>query len=116
MSYRNFTPHTINVQLANGESREFPSEGVARVTECQEVVATHDGIELRGTKYGRIEGLPTEGDGTTRIIVSMLVRQVNASLYAPRYDLVSPDTGKSCVRDEKGQIKAVTGFCIDADL
>jgi hypothetical protein len=113
MSYRNFTPHTINVQLANGESREFPSEGVARVTESQVVVDTHDGVELRGTTYGRIEGLPEEeGDGKTRFIVSMLVRQVNASRYAPRDDLVSPDTGRSCIRDEKGQIKAVTGFCI----
>lgn len=110
MSYRNFTPHPINVQVGD-QSREFPSEGVARVSESQEVVGEHDGIELRRTTYGSIEGLP-EPDGKTKFIVSMLVHQANERAQFARADLVSPDSGKSCIRDERGNIKAVTGFCV----
>lgn len=110
MSYRNFTPHPVNVQV-DGQNREFPSEGVARVTESQVVVGQHDGIELRRTSYGGIEGLP-EPDGKTRFIVSMLVRQANERSPFARADLVSPDSGKNYIRDERGNIKAATGFCV----
>ena len=108
MSFHNYTPHKINVC-----EREYPSEGVARVTETQEVVCLHDGIELRKTLYGAIEGLPDpDPDGKTLFIVSMVVRHINDLSVNRRTDLVSPDTGKSCIRDEKGNIKGVTGFCV----
>jgi hypothetical protein len=119
-AFLNYTPHAINVVItdpAKGETREicYLSDGVARVTEIQEIVGTHDGVELRATRYGTIEGLPDpqpDNSLTTRYIVSMLVRQVNERSPHPRSDLVSPDTDRSCIRDEKNQIKAVTGFCV----
>lgn len=111
MSYRNFCPHTINVVTAEGKEYAFPSEGVARVTETQKRCGSEYGIEIRSTEYGEIEGLPEDGayDVNTIFIVSLLVKQVAATKVVP-YLLVSPDTGKTAIRDENGQIKAVTGF------
>jgi hypothetical protein len=103
-----YTPHTINVQTSQGDQHAFPSQGIARVTEKQSVVGSESGIELRTTIYGEIEGLPEVKEGVF-VIVSLLVRQVNTASPNPRKDLVSPDTGASCIR-ENGVIKSVTGF------
>lgn len=109
-SFENYTPHAIVVQTPDN-TFTFQSKGIARVTESQEKVGEHGGFELRKTFYKEIEGLPEPKDGI-KYIVSMVVSQANARLCTPRTDLVSPDTGKTSIRDEKGMIKAVTGFTV----
>ena len=109
MNFCNYTPHEINIVLPTNKL-SFASMGVARVTESQRVLGMESGIELRETVYGEIEGLPESKDDCL-IIVSLLVKQVNAKSKNPRKDLVIPDTGASCIR-ENGQIKAVTGFVV----
>src|SRR5437879_1638997 len=107
-SYQNYTPHTINVHLDHGEQFEFPSQGIARVNESRTDMPSHGNIPIQKTTYGHIEGLPPSQQGV-KYIVSMVVSQVNQKSLNPRDDLVSPDTGRICIRDEKGNIKAVTG-------
>lgn len=110
MNFENYTPHTIIVQTPN-ETFTFLSKGIARVIESQKTIGHYHGIELRKTTYKDIEGLPEPKDDI-KFIVSMVVAQANARSSSPRHDLVCPDTGKSCIRDETGAIKAVTGFTV----
>jgi len=109
--FENYTPHTIVVKFNNDESISYPSFGVARVTEEQVICSKIENIEIRKTCYKDIIGLPEQADNK-KYIVSMVVAQANLKLLKPRTDLVSPDTGRTCIRDEKGQITAVTGFII----
>lgn len=108
--FENYTPHTIVVQTSQ-ETFTFPSKGSVRVLENQEKLGEYGGVELRKTNYGEIDGLPEPRNGI-KYIVSMVVIMANSKSINPREDLVSPDTGKSCIRDEKGMIKAVTGFTV----
>lgn len=110
-SYLNYTPHNIDVQLEDGTNVTIPSSGSARVTETRQSLQSHAGIPLQTTIYGHIEGLPEEKENI-KIIVSMLVTQINKNSLFPRKDLVSPDTGRTCMRDEKGNVKAVRGFLV----
>lgn len=109
--FENYTPHTIVVKPGNDEQLTFPSLGVARVTEEQSMRSKVENIELRETKYKEITGLP-EPSTNKMYIVSMVVAQANLRTTSPRVDLVCPDTGRTCLRDEKGQICAVTGFVV----
>lgn len=109
---KNYTPPTIVFRFQDGGEVSFHSEGVARVTETQEEVGTiKEVIPLRRTSYGEIVGLP-EVEENVLLIVSLVVRQANDLSPNPRKDLISPDTGKSCIRGDNGQIIAVTGFCV----
>jgi hypothetical protein len=104
--FENYTPHAVTIK-----SITFPSVGVARVEEEQLVVGNVEGFEIRQTIYKEIVGLPPQSSaGEVHYIVSMVVAQANARSREPRTDLLSPDTGKSCLRDAKGAIVAVTGF------
>jgi len=51
-----------------------------------------------------IEGLPPVIGGT----VYLVSRMVRDALGSDRPDILAPDTGGTAVRNEKGQIKAVT--------
>ena len=109
--FENYTPHEINVQLTGGDLIGFPSLGIARVTEEQQLLGTHGNFQIRKTTYGSIVGLPEPKCGI-KYIVSMVVLNANAKTENPRTDLVGPDTGKSCIRDATGKIVAVTGFTV----
>lgn len=109
--FENYTPHTIIVKVTEDEQLTFPSLGVARVTEEQSVRSKVGNIELRETRYKEITGLP-EPSTDKLLIVSMVVAQANLRTTNPRTDLVCPDTGRTCLRDEKGQICGVTGFVV----
>ena len=99
----NLTPHTITI-FTDECGHDIPSEGVARVKTESRVVGDINGIPVVETTYGEIEGLPEPKDGTI-YIVSGLVR---AALNGTRDDVVSPDTGPTAVRNDKGQIVGVT--------
>jgi hypothetical protein len=107
----NLTPHSIVLLRDNGlggqEGAEFtPSGVVARV-------GSKPGVKLEGkdlplystTTFGEVEGLPAPQAG-----VIFLVSALVAGRCVGREDVFSPGTGPNdgAVRDEKGQIKAVT--------
>ena len=105
----NLTPHAI---VVNGHT--FPPCGiVARVeqtvSELLETVEVN-GVQIPIYSTGKLHdvvGLPTP-DGETRYIVSLAVGE--ALKGTGRHDLLTPGTGPhdSPVRDERGQIVAVT--------
>ena len=107
MKIVNLTPHAITVIYGNRE-RTFPSDGVARVSVCENEIGNIDGIPLVQTLYGKVEGLPDPKPDTV-YIVSYAV--LNALKNTYRTDCVAPNTGpKGAIRNEAGQIIATRGF------
>ena len=101
----NCTPHEITVRLEDGSFRSFaPSGIVPRVSTDSVLMGSVDGMEFRNMQYGAVEGLPPMVDGTFIIVSAMVKDRTN------RPDIVAPDTGKTAIRNERGQISAVTGF------
>jgi hypothetical protein len=102
MRFINLTPHAINLANAEGEIiSTIPASGqTARIASTQTVVGEVNGIPVRRTDWGKVEGLPEPQDGVV-LVVSTLVAQATH-----RADVVSPDTGPTAVR-EGGLVKAV---------
>lgn len=107
MKFVNLTPHEIVVKY-DGETLKIPPSGtIARVKTVMRELPRINGIPVRKTEYGEIEGLPEPEAGTV-YIVSILVLQ---ALKGTRGDVVAPDTTPSgAIRDESGRIVAVKGF------
>jgi len=102
----NLTPHVIAIANAAGEIvREIPpTPPAARVSTRRPRVEREPiaGVPFAETVMGRVENLPDE-DGRRIYIVSRVV----ISALPDRTDLVCPDTGPDCVRDEGGRVVAV---------
>ena len=103
---KNLTQHAIVVRTAVGDVTIQPSGTVARVASTEAVVP--DGTVIDGAAipvatraWGEVSGLPTEGEPC---IVSALV----LGRVPGRKGVYAPDTGPTAIRDEKGQIMAVT--------
>ena len=104
MKIVNCTPHPISLDTQEGRST-FPTSGIIpRVETIETQAKAIDGFPCVSQKTGQVQGLPEMVEGTF-LIVSLMV--FNAS---DRADLLAPDTGKSCVRNEAGHIQAVTQF------
>lgn len=102
----NCTPHKI-VVISNEVTTEYAtSENVARVSTTQNVVGNINGIEIVETVQGEVEGLPQPKKNTFYIVSAMVLSALNGS----RVDVIAPDTGSTAIRNEKGQIIAVTRF------
>ena len=98
MTFKNYTPHTINLN----DGRSFPSEGVARVS-ATFTEFNQDGICRQ--EFGEVEGLPAPEKGIKLIVSAMVLSASN------RDDLVAPATGHpDTIRNEKGHIVSVPGF------
>ena len=112
MQFVNLTPHAINTQVTNPdgsvEHRQFaPSGQVARCKPDQENIGIFGGVPVVRSVFGPVEGLPEpEPEAGLVFIVSTVVAQ-----QCPhRADVVSPNTGPSAIRNDKGQVIAVTSF------
>jgi len=102
MNILNLTPHTVVIWRDDGGKIEIPPSGtIARVSTRDVVVGAVDGVPVIRQEYGEVTGLPEEG---TPCIVSALVR---AAVPGRRW-VYSPDTGPTAIRDERGQVVAVT--------
>lgn len=102
----NCTPHKI-VVISNEVTTEYAtSETVARVSTTQKVVGNINGIDLVETVHGQVEGLPEMEEGKMYIVSGMVL----SALKGSRADVIAPDTGSTAIRNEKGQIIAVTRF------
>ena len=113
MNIVNLTPHPLNLCDEKGEVKTvIPASGrVARIEVEQRVVGYVERPE--GKKWpvvtsdvGRIKGLPKPSAGSL-YVVSLFVL---ANLPAGRSDVIAPDTGKTCVRDDAGRIVGVRQF------
>lgn len=114
----NLTPHPIVVRAEGQTDIVFPSEGVARCKVSTEIafalgvseIETGVAIPVARNVFGVVEGLP-DPQPETFFIVSFPVLQ---AMVGKRTDLIGPDTSPNggAIRDEKGQIVAVTRFQI----
>lgn len=99
----NLTPHAITIRLPDGTDRTLPPSGtVARVVTFETSGLSLNGIPTVYRKTGNVEGLTLPL--TQPVLVSTMVL---AEL--PGADQVyAPDSGPTAIRDERGQIVAVT--------
>lgn len=102
MTLINLTPHTINFVNAEGEPLMAiePSGQLARVTAhtitTGSVSVGDVTLQVTGTTYGDVEGLPAPEEGTIYIVSSLV-----ASRVPDRTDVFIPNES---VRDDKGRI------------
>jgi hypothetical protein len=106
MKIINLTKHDV-VLLHEGSQIIYPSAGEARVTSTQQRCAIVDGIPVfKSVFHLPVEGLPEEKKGMMYIVSSLVCMACPS-----RRDLISPNTHySSVIRDEKGQVKAVSSF------
>ena len=98
----NLTPHDINVVLGN-ETITFAASGnVARVNMVAVDQRMIDGIPVVFNEPGEVQGLPPAKNNTIYLVSAVVLGATK------RRDLFAPDTGPTAIRNDKGQIQAVT--------
>jgi hypothetical protein len=112
----NLTPHDITIRYWDGDSHitdgdrwiTYPPSGeVARVDfEEDSALGPHMLIPTIQRRVKGITGIPAPDGQTAYLVSSIVLDAVQAS--SPRTDVFAPDTGKTAVRNEAGQITAVT--------
>lgn len=107
MKIENRTPHAVCIADADANIIRViqPTAPAARVSSTVVAGEPIDGVPFVETVFGSDVNLP-EPDGETVYVVSQYVIQACAN----RTDLVRPDTGSTCVRDDQGRIIAVRAF------
>lgn len=94
------------MQKKDGSLKRFLKSGeTARLTTIEIPSNPVLGIQTIRRSLGDTIGLPQETEDTV-FLVSSFVLQANKD----RKDLLSPDTGPTAIRDDRGQIVAVTRF------
>jgi len=102
----NLTPHPITIRRADGDWTIQPSGTVARV-EMSEVADGHwAGVPIIRRQHGQVLGLQRDADG--RILPCIVSSMVLAALPQGTPGVYAPDTGSTALRDERGQVIAVT--------
>ena len=124
MAIKNLTPHDIFVRLTIPSTLPyydergwmerppsfektlcFPPEGIVPRVETVEVPsAPVEGIPTVVRKMGHVVGLPDPQEGVWYLVSSLVFEA------SERSDLLCPDTGKTCIRDNHGNNVAVTRF------
>jgi hypothetical protein len=122
----NCTPHPITVRTPHGDQTFAPSGIIPRVSTTETPAEEIDGITTVTSSVGEVAGLPEaqafcpsckcpvhfgsgpdcECGGTIEDVFLIVSRMVFDA--TDRIDVVCPDTGSTCIRDEKGRIQAVT--------
>lgn len=99
----NLTPHAITIRVNGVDTVIQPSGQLARVSSTEEQVGVCQltGAPIMRRVFGEVTGLPTDG---TPCIVSALV----LSACAGRIGVFAPDTGPTAIRNDAGQVVAVT--------
>src|SRR5438445_5500772 len=103
MKFRNLTPHVIRIRLdASNDPSPVESDLVleaekAPIRILETVVGGEyaNGVHIRTTQLGEIEGLPAQ-ENDVMLIVSMPTAERAYALG--RRDVVSPDSGKDAIR------------------
>jgi len=99
----NKTEHDVVIRFENGSERIYPPEPLpARVGSVAIDVAVIDGVQIVKTVFTEVVNLPVAIVNTFYIVSAFVIAAVPG-----RRDLVRPDTGPDCIRDEAGKIIAV---------
>lgn len=104
----NLTPHAVRVVDKEGNIvKEFPSEGLARVSSVSTPTGVVDQIPVIKQEFGKVQGLPTPFPGVYYIVSAMVG---TAAAKDGRTDLLGP---AEFLRDQDGNIlgcKALQAF------
>jgi hypothetical protein len=113
VEFVNLTPHEVDIYSPDGKNiiLQIPPSGkVARVSVKAELVGYVNGVPIRKTTYGDIEGLPDQQPNTIYITSTIVLLALQAKGIR-RSDVLSPDTNPdSVVRDASGKIIGVKYF------
>lgn len=107
----NLTPHAITLRTPAGDTTFLPSGQVARVATLSsptgEMVA---GVPVVRNVYGPVTGLVTGLVRDTQGVPlpCIVSGRVLAALPAGTLNVYAPATGATAIRDNKGQVVAVT--------
>ena len=106
MNIVNCTPHGVQIQK-KGDLITLPKSGIIPRVSTVEVEADFiDGIPTVTQSTGNVEGLPASEAGVLFLVSGMVFSSTD------RLDVVAPDTGKTAIRNEGGQIVAVTRLLV----
>lgn len=103
---RNLTPHAIVISVNGSVNTIQPSGTIARVGTSEESagLCPVTGVPVIRRSFGEVENIGSPSDGPC--LVSSLVLSALGSEW--RGVAFAPDTGETALRNEKGQIIAVT--------
>jgi len=107
MKLINLTPHSIRIEMEQNTNTIEPSGAIARVSVKSVFAGVIPGtsIPVRRNEYGPVENLPSPEPEKIYIVSAMVLSQcIN------RKDVFGPDTGPSAIRNDQGQIVAVTAL------
>ena len=97
----NLTPHEVKiVDGGNNVVAVFPSDGVARVSQCDVLVDEINSIPVVKTEFGEVLGLPEPAEDTV-FIVSRITVEVARARGLNTDDLLITS---GAVRDDQGRI------------
>ena len=98
MTMINLTPHAISFVSVDGNviMKVEPSGQLARVSVRKDVVCEIDGIPVKTSVFGEVEGLPEPKEDTIYLVSSIVAQRVTG-----RDDVFIPDDS---IRDEQGRI------------
>lgn len=109
MEIRNFTPHSVVYRNTDGTDSVFESEGSIRILTETRLEGTVAGMQTVSVSLKREDTVLPEPQPNTLFIVSGMVREA----FPERQDFISPCTDpKFVVRNDKGQVEAVTAWQI----
>ena len=112
----NLTPHAIVIQIIKkGYSEKItipPSGTVARVAHQERfvdklVISGELSVDVISRSTVNITGLPADADEPV-LVSSMVLEALQQMGGYEEYPVYAPDTGVTAIRNEKGQIEAVT--------
>ena len=102
----NRTPHHVEIRTPDGNISVRPSGIVARVATTEESLPWVGSIPIVRRTFGKVEGIDGIPEEAICIVSSLVLEAAKAQGCADR--LYAPDTGPTAIRDESGQIVAVT--------
>jgi len=115
---KNLTPHKIAIVAQGLWIEILPEKTSARVVVTDVERGTEmiraDGMPgvfcpVVSQEFGEVEGLPEPETYTTFLVSAMVLARVAKTMpNRAGVDVFAPDTGKTAIRDEKGNIVAVT--------
>lgn len=104
----NLTPHAVVLFLADGTTKTFESQGVARAEQSVVEAGNINGYRLVRTSFGAPVDLPAPQDGTFYLVSSILVSAARQSGRTVE-DLLLP---ADAVRDDQGRIIGCRAFAL----
>ena len=103
----NLTPHAIVLRTPAGDMTYLPSGSVARVaTLSTPTGAIVLGVPVVRNAYGPVTGLVRDAQGVP--LPCIVSGMVLAALPSGTLNVYAPATGATAIRDDKGQVVAVT--------